>query len=86
MADDLNPKRMYAPPNLTSDPATGRLARFSEDLFIARMRIGRAIPGSPMPWQEFKNMHEEDLRAIYHYLKTLPPVVNDPGPAFVDKP
>lgn len=86
MADELDPKRTWAPPNLTSDPATGRLARFSEDEFVARMRAGRALPGSPMPWQGFKDLHEDDLRAIYRYLKTLPPVVHDPGPAFVDKP
>ena len=59
---------------------------YTEDEFVLRMRAGRAIPGSPMPWQGFKDMREEDLRAIYMYLKSLPPVVNDVGPAFVDKP
>lgn len=86
MADELNPKRTWAPPNLTSDPTTSVLARYSEDEFIARMRAGRAIPGSPMPWQGFKDLHEDDLRAMYLYLKTLPPVVHDPGPAVVDEP
>ena len=86
MVDDTNPKRTWAPPNLTSDPATGRLAKFTEDEFVARMRAGRAFPGSPMPWQGFQKLHEDDLRAIYRYLKTLPPVVHDPGPPFVDKP
>jgi len=84
--DDFNPKRMWHPPNLTSDPTTGRLAKFTEDAFVARMRAGRAIPGSPMPWQGFQKLSEDDLRAIYRYLKTVPPVVNDPGPAFEDKP
>jgi len=86
MVDDLNPKRTWAAPNITSDPATGRLAKFSEDAFVARMRAGRAIPGSPMPWQGFKNMHEDDLRAMYRYLMTVPPVVQDMGLPFVDKP
>jgi mono/diheme cytochrome c family protein len=86
MTDEENLKRTWAPPNLTSDPTTGRLARFSEDEFVARMRAGRAIPGSPMPWQGFQKLHEDDLRAIYRYLKTLPAVVHDPGPPFVDKP
>ena len=31
-------------------------------------------------------LDEDDLRAIYRYLKTVPPVVNEAGPAFVDKP
>ena len=86
MPDDWNPKRTWGPPNLTSDPATGRLAKFSEDEFVARMRAGRAIPGSPMPWQGFKELHEDDLRAIYRYLKTVPAVVHDVGPPYVDKP
>src|SRR5262249_22693266 len=31
MADDFNPKRTWSAPNLTSDPTTGRLAKFDED-------------------------------------------------------
>jgi len=86
VADDFNPKRTWAPPNLTNDPATGRLAKLSEDEFVARFRQGRVLPGSPMPWQGFRNMDENDLRGIYRYLKSLPPVVNDVGPPYVDKP
>jgi hypothetical protein len=37
-----------------------------------------------MPWQAFGRMSEEDLRAIYQYLKTVPPVKNDVGPPVVD--
>ena len=85
MPDDTNPKRTWAPPNLTRDPATGRLAKFSEDQFVARMRAGRALPGSPMPWDGVRHIEEEDLRAIYRYLKTVPPVVHDTGQPFVDK-
>jgi mono/diheme cytochrome c family protein len=85
MVDDFNPKRTWAPPNLTSDPTTGRLARLTEDQFVARVRAGRVIPGSPMPWQQFQNMREDDLRAIYRYLKTVPPVVHETGAPFVDK-
>ncbi|MBI5170562.1 MAG: cytochrome C [Candidatus Eisenbacteria bacterium] len=86
MPDDFNPKRIWFPPNLTSDPATGRLAQFTEDEFVARFHAGRLIPGSPMPWSEFRGLHEEDVRAIYRYLKSVPPVVHATGPAFVDKP
>jgi hypothetical protein len=39
-----------------------------------------------MPWQGFQNMDDDDLRAIYRYLESLPPVVNDVGPPYVDKP
>jgi mono/diheme cytochrome c family protein len=30
----------------------------------------------PMPWQNFKDVEEDDLRAIYAYLKSLEPVEN----------
>ena len=79
--DDFDPKRFWSPPNLTSDPKTGRLASMSEDQFVARFRAGRIIPGSPMPWQAFQRMHEDDVRAIYRFLKSLPPVEHDVGPA-----
>ena len=84
--DERNPKRSWSPPNLTSDPETGRLALYTEDEFVARMRVGRVIEGSPMPWQAYRRMPEDDLRAIYRYLKTMPPTRNDVGPPFVDKP
>jgi hypothetical protein len=41
-----------------------------------------------MPWGAFRNFSDEDLRSIYAYLKTVPPVHNrvpeplpPPGPA-----
>lgn len=83
--DDYNPKRVWNPPNLTSAPKTGRTAIFTEDQFVARFRTGRVIPGSPMPWQAFSKMGEDDIRAIYRFLKTLPAVERDVGPPFVNK-
>ena len=56
----------------------------SEDEFVARFRAGRAIPGSPMPWQGYARMAEDDLRAIYRYLMTVPPARNDVGPPVVE--
>ena len=52
----------WSPPNLTSDPETGRTGRMTEDEFVARFRAGRVIPGSPMPWQALGRMEEDDLR------------------------
>jgi mono/diheme cytochrome c family protein len=80
-ADD--PDHSWSPPNITSDPETGRLGRMTEDLFVARFRLGRVIPRSPMPWQAFARIAEDDLRAMYRYLKSVPPVKNDVGPALV---
>jgi len=84
--DDVNPARLWNPPNLTPAPKTGRTAVFSEDRFVERFRKGRLIAGSPMPWQEFSQMSEDDIRAIYRFLRTLPPVERDVGPPFVTKP
>ena len=76
-------KYSWSPPNITSD-ATGRLSSMTEDEFVTRFRAGRLIEGSPMPWQSFSQMAEDDLRAIYRYLKSLPPVKNDVGPPKVE--
>jgi len=78
-----DPAHSWSPPNITSDPETGRLGKMTEDQFVARFRQGRILPGSPMPWQAFSKMDEEDLRAIYQYLKTVPPVKRDNGPPMV---
>jgi mono/diheme cytochrome c family protein len=78
-----DPTHSWAPPNITSDPETGRLGKLDEDQFVARFRQGRVIPNSPMPWQAFSRMNEEDLRAIYKYLKSVPAVNRDNGPPVV---
>ena len=73
----------WSPPNITGDP-TGRLGSLTEDDFVTRFRAGRLIEGSPMPWQSFARMDETDLRAIYRYLRSLPPVKRDVGPPKVE--
>ena len=72
---------VLVPPNLTPDPKTGRLASWSEDQFVARFRQGKLIPESPMPWAAFTRMTDDDLRAIYRYLRSVAPVEHDPGPS-----
>ena len=72
----------WSPPNITKG---GKLAAWDESTFVARFRAGRAYPKSPMPWQFFQRLDEQDLRAIYKYLVTLPPSTQDVGPAFVVK-
>ena len=66
----------FISPNLTPDAKTGWITRWSEDDFVARFKSGSSITGTPMPWRSFSNMSEDDLRAIYRYLRTLPPVEN----------
>ncbi len=69
----VDPSVVFVSPNLTPDPAEGRLNGWTEDAFIARFRRGRLVPTSPMPWTSFSTMTDDELRAIYRYLKTLPP-------------
>jgi mono/diheme cytochrome c family protein len=76
---------LVVPPNLTPDPKTGRITAWTEDQFVARFRQGKLIPGSPMPWNAFARMTDDDLRAIYRYLRTVTPVEHDPGPSLRPK-
>ncbi|HSC54582.1 MAG TPA: hypothetical protein VLC98_13215 [Phnomibacter sp.] len=70
-------------PNLTPDPKTGRIYGWSQQTFIERIRKGRAVKISEMPWELFSRMDNNDLKAIYNYLQTLPPVQKDNGPTYV---
>jgi mono/diheme cytochrome c family protein len=78
-AEDGSP-RVFVTPNLTPDAATGIIAGWTEDQFIARFRAGTRYIGTPMPWGAFARMHDDDLRAVYRYLTSLDPVVNDVRP------
>lgn len=66
------PGTTFVTPNLTPDPTTGHIQAWSEDVFVARFK--NAVPtASPMPWGSFRQMSDDDLRAIYRYLRSLPP-------------
>ena len=71
MESSVNAKIKLVPPDITSGPG-GRVATWTEDEFVARFRAGERIPGSPMPWQAFGRMSDDDLRAIYRYLRSVP--------------
>jgi mono/diheme cytochrome c family protein len=73
--------------NLTPDPTTGlRSGSWSEDLFIRAMRTGKHIGNGrdilpPMPWAMYSKLSDEDLKAIWAYLGSIPPIENDvPNP------
>jgi mono/diheme cytochrome c family protein len=68
--------------NITPDTATG-IGAWSEDEFIKTLRTGRHLGQDggrqilpPMPWTDFAKANDEDLKAIFAYLKALPPVSN----------
>lgn len=67
--------------NISSD-STG-IGAWKEEQFITAIRKGlyKGLEGSrpllpPMPWFVYKNFNDEDLRAIFAYLKSTKPVKN----------
>lgn len=66
--------------NLTPDPETG-LGKWTPETFLAAIRNGRhegqgrpLLP--PMPWPMYRQATDEDLRAIFAYLQSIPPIRN----------
>ena len=66
--------------NLTPDENTG-IGIWTEDIFMKTIRTGRhwgvarpILP--PMPWFNYREMSDEDLRSVYAYLRTIPAVSN----------
>lgn len=67
------------PANLTPDSATG-IGSWTEEDFLRTLRTGMNPQGdslhSFMPWRQVRRMTDNDLRAIYRYLSTVPPIRN----------
>jgi hypothetical protein len=80
--------------NLTPDTNTG-LGIWTEQMFVDAMRTGRHMGTArgiapPMPWTSLGHATNEDLAAIYAYLRTIKPIVNHvpdyaPAPTHGDK-
>jgi mono/diheme cytochrome c family protein len=62
--------------NITPDPSG--IPYYDEAMFLRTIRTGRVNGVRPlnqiMLWKYFRNMTDEDLRAIFAYLRTLRPV------------
>ena len=77
--------------NLTPDKDTG-LGKWTEQNFIDTMRSGRELGKGrallpPMPWQSFSNLTDDELKAIFAYLQTIPAIKNPvPEPIPPDAP
>ena len=66
--------------NLTPDELTG-IGIWTEEMFITTIRTGKHWGVSrpilpPMPWFNYRQMTDEDLRSVYAYLRTIPAVSN----------
>jgi hypothetical protein len=73
--------RTYAA-NLTPDEDSG-IGRWTEEQFKQTLRTGRHLGGEgsrpilpPMPWFNYAEMSESDLKAMFAYLRSIPPVKN----------
>lgn len=77
--------------NLTPDQVSG-LGIWDESMFIKTMRTGRHMGVSrpilpPMPWQNLSQAKEEDLKAIFAFLKSVEPIRNEvPDPVIAPPP
>lgn len=66
--------------NITPDMETG-IGQYTEAQFVQTIRDGKKqgrgrdiLP--PMPWPAFKNLSDDDLKAIYAFLRTVKPIKN----------
>ena len=77
--------------NLTPDKETG-LGAWTEQQFMDTIRNGRhqgrgrqLLP--PMPWQNYAQMTDPDLKAVFAYLRSIPPISNKvPDPVMAPPP
>jgi hypothetical protein len=72
--------------NITPDAGTG-IGTWTEQQFVDKFRAFRGAPvralegvetqqNSEMPWTDYAGMRDDDLAAMYAYLRSLKPVVN----------
>ena len=66
--------------NLTPDQSTG-LGIWTEEMFLKAVKAGKHMGTSrpiqpPMPWMWLGKATDDDLKAVFAYLKSVPPIVN----------
>ena len=75
----------FITPNLTPHATTGRIYTWTPEQFVQRFKLGKGPEGSHMPWEAYANMSEQDLKAIYAFLRTLKPVDNKVASTFIPR-
>jgi mono/diheme cytochrome c family protein len=73
--------------NLTPHKENG-LGAWTEQQFIETLRTGRHLGRGreilpPMPWTAYKNVTDPDIKAIFAYLRSLPPNANKVPPPVI---
>jgi hypothetical protein len=83
----VGPFGISFPANLTPDSTTG-LGAWTEEVFISTIRTGKHLGQAggrpilpPMPWENIAKMTDDDLKSVFAYLQSLPPIKNQvPAP------
>jgi len=76
--------------NLTPDEETG-IGLWAEQVFVNALKTGKHMGVGrpilpPMPWPAYSRMTDDDLKAIFAYLKTVPAKTNQVPEAVVAPP
>lgn len=70
--------------NITPDPETG-IGNMTEEQFVGMFKAYATLPSDTpappgrntiMPWRSYSRMSDDDLKAIYAYLRTVKPIVH----------
>ena len=86
-ADNHMPGPVFAP-NLTPDSETG-LGAIPDDAVARAIREGVSHDGRAlfmMPWQNYRNLSDEDVASVVTYLRTLAPVKKARGTTAIAAP
>ena len=82
LSEWIGPWGISYPANITSDSTTG-IGNWTEDQFILCLRKGKygGAPNGrnllpPMPWPNFAQMTDDELKAVFAYLQSTKPVHN----------
>lgn len=77
--------------NLTPDIDTGS-GTWTEEMFTGMFRRARHLGGNgrtilpPMPWASMAGLTDDDLLAVFAYLRSIPPIVNAVPPSEIPPP
>ena len=72
-----DPKKIITVNSLNLTPGPSGLSYMNEAMFIKAIRSGQVEArqlANIMPWAVFRNLTDQDLKAIYAYLRTIKPV------------
>jgi hypothetical protein len=66
--------------NLTPDENTG-IGIWTEDMFVKAIKTGKHMGAGrqilpPMPWNWYGQLNDDDLKAMFAYLKSIKPILN----------